>query len=77
MYAAITHYHQRGLVFYVIFAGITSLTFKVLAANPNGFLLLTVIGIILMAFGTFYTVTRSRMLEDKQKQDSESGSDSE
>jgi len=67
MYASIIHYRNRALVFYVVFAGILSLMFKIFATGANSYLLIFGLGLVLMAFGLFYTQTRSKMLAEVGK----------
>ncbi len=67
MYASITHYRNRPLVFYVVFAGVTSLMLKIFSTNASGYLLIFGLGLILMAFGIYYTQTRSKMLAEAAK----------
>lgn len=65
MYASIVHYKNRALVFYTIIAGVLALIFKVFASGASGYLVIVVIGLILIAFGLYYTQTRSKMLEEQ------------
>jgi hypothetical protein len=66
MYASIVHYKNRSLVFYTVIAGVMALIFKVFATGVNGYLLIFALGLILMAFGIYYTQTRSKMLSDAE-----------
>ena len=68
MYASIIHYKNRALVFYVVFAGVLSLMFKIFATGANGYLLIFGLGLILMAFGLYYTQTRTKMLAQVGKE---------
>ena len=72
MYASIVHYKNRALVFYVVFAGILSLMFKIFATGANGYLLIFGLGLILIAFGLYYTQTRTKMLAENSSRPSTS-----
>jgi hypothetical protein len=67
MYASVLHYKNRSLVFYTVIAGILALVFKIFATGTSGYILIMVIGLVLMAFGFYYTQTRSKMMKEQPK----------
>jgi len=66
VYAAMVHYLNRTLIYYTMIAGVLTLAIKIFATGANGFLVIVLIGVVLMAFGVFYTQTRSKMLKHKE-----------
>lgn len=72
MYAAVVHYMYRGLVFYTLIAGVLALIIKLFnVTNIDGYLILLALGTILMAFGFFFTQTRSELLKNKKVEEVE------
>jgi len=67
MYASVVHYLNRPLAYYTMIIGIITLLVKVIATGANEFLMVVLSGTVLMAFGVFYTQTRSRMIAYQKK----------
>jgi hypothetical protein len=66
MYAALVHFQKRAFTLYVLISGILDLLFKLIVTGADGFLSIFVIGLIITAYGVFFTQTRSKLIQQKQ-----------
>jgi hypothetical protein len=66
IYACIVHYYRRGLLYYTMIIGMLSVIIKLLNQQRfDGYLILLVIGLTLMAFGYLFTQTKAKIIADK------------